>query len=115
MAQCGDPGHFMDGRTDHCEIEPVFAADVAVKHAADVETEIHIGGRKTPGGPALVHCGHSPASRESGGERRIRGAGARPPPRNSERAASAARPRSSAVKIASVPSPINLRTSPPCS
>ena len=39
-AHRGDAADFIDGRTDHREVEPVLAADVAVKHLADMQADI---------------------------------------------------------------------------
>ena len=33
-----DPGCFVDGRTDHCEVEPFRCADIAIGQTANVET-----------------------------------------------------------------------------
>src|SRR6516164_7048715 len=38
----GDPTDLVDCRTDHCEIEPVAAAEIAVHHFADVKREIEV-------------------------------------------------------------------------
>ena len=41
-AQRGDAGNLVDSRTDHREVEPFIAADVAVKHLTDMKADIDI-------------------------------------------------------------------------
>ena len=56
-AHGGDAADFVDSRADDGEIEAVLAADIAVEHLADMQAEIHLGGRQFLGFPALVEHG----------------------------------------------------------
>jgi len=90
-AHRGDASDLVDRRPDDREIEPLVAADIAVEHLADMQSEINIGGRQAFPGPAPVEFVDAAA------QRRFGAAG------------------DAAVKIARVPSPISFKTSPPLS
>src|SRR5262249_52440437 len=81
-----------------CKVEPLMAADIAVKDVSDMQTKIHVG------------CRLAAASRRS-----FKAAMLLRAPIAAHMAGVHALARSSAVKMASVPSPISFNTSPPCS
>src|SRR6516165_2260003 len=83
----------VDGRPDAGEIEPVAAANIAVKHLADMQSQPEA---------------HALGDREVGNAARASRAAARPAAK--EAAMSASPPIG---KIASRPSPMNFNTSPP--
>src|SRR6185369_3839680 len=45
-AHCRNSARFVDRGSDHGEIEPLGASDIAVEDFADMQTNIHIGGRQ---------------------------------------------------------------------
>jgi hypothetical protein len=57
-AHRGDAADFIDRRPHHREVEPVLAADVAVKHFADMQADIGRSGRPAIAGAAGVERGH---------------------------------------------------------
>jgi hypothetical protein len=44
-AHSRDATRFIDGRTDHGEIEPFGASDIAAENFAHMQTDIHVGDR----------------------------------------------------------------------
>ena len=100
-AQLLQPRGMVDRRADHREVEPLAGADVAEHDLADDAAPGRSAPRARPRRGA--HDGSAPAIMR------------RPPPRRSvARAAVAGRSAGEAIgKIASMPSPMNFRISPP--
>src|SRR5690349_3833518 len=56
-AHGGDPACFVHGWTEHGEIEPLAATDIAVKDLADMQPKIHVGHRLAVHAAAHVQFG----------------------------------------------------------
>ena len=53
-AHCGNPACLVDGGADHGEIEALAAADVAVKHFANMKSKVHVSdGQATRSAPRI--------------------------------------------------------------
>ena len=98
-AHRGDAADLVDGRPHHGEVEPVVAADIAVKHLADMQADM---GRR-----------HRPALGRAAGVERASCCAGSDARRAARRVLAAA--MFSSVNIASTPSPISFSTSPPAS
>ena len=97
-AHRGDAADLVDRRPHHGEVEPVLAADIAVKDLADMQADIGRRRRPALGGAAGVERDHVAAKAMFGPQRGALGDA-----------------MFSWVNIASTPSPISFSTSPPAS
>src|SRR5262249_47004969 len=66
-----DAANLVHGRADHGEIQTILAANVAVEHITQMQSEIHVSDGKTFRSSALVYRRHGLASAKSSGKRRI--------------------------------------------
>ena len=72
-AHRSDPADLVDRRPHHREIEPVLAADIAVEHFADMQTDIGRCRRPALGGTAHIERGHVSPETMLGLQRRAPG------------------------------------------
>src|SRR5271170_62708 len=71
-----DPADLVDRRSDDGEVETFLAADIAVKHLADMKPEIHVGDRQAFTDPALIQGSDALPRQRRGVERGDAGAAA---------------------------------------
>ena len=93
-AHRGNAVDLIHGRPNDGEVQPLEATDIAIEDVANVQAEIDLRYWQSRFTAAQIECGDAVANGKGGAEWE-------------------AAPISLSWKIASVPSPINFRTSPP--